>query len=82
MGMPNVLIVPATGLIGVSGEWEGDCAALYMGDKSRGLDPDRLVVRTDSSRSRDKVGACEARRRNEYQSRVYMRANGPDSRRY
>ena len=31
--------------------------------------------------SRDKVGTCEARRRNEYHSKVYMRTNGPDSRR-
>jgi hypothetical protein len=71
----------------VSRECEGDCAALYLGDKSGGLGPDRLslvcsIVRTDSSWSRDKVGACEARRRNEYQSKIYMRTNEPDSRRY
>jgi hypothetical protein len=32
-----------TGLIGVSMDWEDDCAALYLGDKGRGLDPDRVV---------------------------------------
>jgi hypothetical protein len=43
-----------TGLIGVSRDWEDDYAALYLGDKGRGLDPDRVVrvrfvVRTDCS---------------------------------
>jgi hypothetical protein len=51
----------------VSREWDDDCTALYLSDKSRGLDPDRLVQDqfvccVDSSRSRDEVGACRARR--------------------
>ena len=86
MRMPNVLIVPATGSIGASRKWYNFRAAEYLRNKSRGLDPDRLVrVRfvshIDSSRSRDKVGACEARRRNKYQSKNFMRTNGPDSHR-
>ena len=86
MRMPNVLIVPATGSIGVSREWDDDRAALYLRDKSRGPDPDclvrvRFVSRIYSSRSRDKVGACEARRGNEYQSNICMRTIGPDSHR-
>ena len=43
MRMSNVLIVPATGSIGVSRESDDNRAALYLRDKSRGLDPDRLV---------------------------------------
>jgi hypothetical protein len=50
----RILIVLATGLIGDSRAWEDDYSALYLGYKSRGLDPDslvlvRFVVRTDSS---------------------------------
>jgi hypothetical protein len=35
MRPPYVLIAPATGLIGVSMEWEDDCAVLYLGKAIR-----------------------------------------------
>ena len=41
--MPNILNVHETGSIGVSRKWDNDCGALYSSDKSRGLDPGRLV---------------------------------------
>ena len=68
MRLSTGLTVPVTGSIGVSREWDDDCAALCLSDKVRGLDPDRLVrvrfvSRIESSRSRDKVGACGAGRK-------------------
>ena len=63
---PKVLIKPTFGLVWVEGiNWR-----YTLGEKNHSVDPDRLVrvrfvVRTDSSRSRDKGGACEAKKRDE-----------------
>jgi hypothetical protein len=63
MRLSKGLTAPVTGSIGLSREWDDDCAALCLSSKVRGLDPDRLVRvrlvnRIESSRSRVKGAPC------------------------